>query len=90
MSKYQSLKDAGANYNQRFVFTDNVRQNTSNKVKKSSKNGQGQKTSIFTFAKFLTTIDKDVFLDRRLVTRLCFHLILRLSFYFLIFEDIML
>lgn len=52
MSKYQSLKDAGANYNQRFMFTDNVRQNTSNKVKKSSKTDKVRKLQFLLLQSF--------------------------------------
>ena len=48
----------------------NVGQNILNKVKKSSKIGQEQKTLIAVLAKFLATIIKVFFLEGRLGTKL--------------------
>ena len=54
------------------------------KVRKSSKIGEEQKTLLSAFAYVLTTSAKSWFMQRKLDTNMCSHLILRFSYHFLI------
>ena len=65
----------------------NPAQNIWNKIEKSNKTGQDKKSLTSTFACFLTATATVEVLERRLGTRLCFHLILGFSQYFLISLD---
>ena len=58
MSQNSSLKEAGLNYGQKLVRSDNAGQNIWHKVKKSSKIGQDFKNLLSNFACFLTAIVK--------------------------------
>ena len=57
----------------RQTFIYNPGKNIWNKLEKSSKAGQDKKCLISTFACFLTSIAKVLFLEGRLGTRLCLH-----------------
>ena len=58
MSKNSSSKETGLSYGQKFVYSDNPRQNIWQKVKKSSKIGQDFKTFLPNFECFLRDIVK--------------------------------
>ena len=64
---------------QKLVFSDNLGQNISNKIKNCSKTEKVKKQLISTFACFSTTIAKVYSLEGRLGTRVCLHLNLRFS-----------
>ena len=50
MLRYWGFKETGTSYEQRFVTVNNWWQNIWQKVQKSSKTGQGQKTLMSVFA----------------------------------------
>ena len=52
--------------------------------KKTNKIGKEQKTLISPFSQDLTTIAKNLFLEKRLDTSLCFHSISRFYFHYLV------
>ena len=58
MSKNSSSKETGLSYGQKFVYSDNPRQNIWQKVKKSSKIGQDFKNLLPNFECFLRDIAK--------------------------------
>ena len=61
MSRQRSSVETRPSYDQRLVCPDNSRKNIWNKVEKSSKIGQVQKTLIFAFAEFLTAVTEVLF-----------------------------
>ena len=73
MLKNECLKKTGPSYDQKFVFSDNPGQNIWNKIEKSSKPGQDNKSLISTFAWFLAATAKVEFGQGRLGVRLCLH-----------------
>ena len=73
MSKNSCLKETGLRYGQIFVCSDNPGQNIWQKVKKSSKIGQGFKNLLSNFACILRAIAKVSYLEERIVTRLRLH-----------------
>ena len=68
--KKKSSEEIGSSYDQKFVCSHNPGENIWNKVQKSSKIRQDQKTLVSIFVYFLTTIAKVQFLEGRLGPRL--------------------
>ena len=69
-SKNSNLKELGRNDKKNLFIEYNLGQNIWNRVNKSSKTGQKQKTLIIASGKFLTVVTKVLFLEGRLGTRL--------------------
>ena len=45
VKKKRGMKETGSSYDQKFTFSDNLLQNISNKIEKSSKTGQNKEVS---------------------------------------------